>query len=65
MSVTAAAAKLGGMKGLWTQTLVWLTATVVALLLAFLGPDAYSLHNFFMHDSIILNGSSASTGSKH
>jgi hypothetical protein len=46
------------MKGLWTQTLVWLTATVVALLLAFLGPDAYSLHNFFMHDSIILNGSS-------
>ena len=44
------------MKSLWAQTLMWLTATIVALLLAFLGPDAYSLHNFFLNDSIILNG---------
>jgi hypothetical protein len=63
LSAAPDAAKLQGMKGLWTQTLLWLTAMAVALLLAFLGPDAYSLHNFFMHDSIILNGSSS--GSKH
>ena len=44
-------------KPMWTETLAWMAAAVVAMLFAFLGPESSGLHNFFTHDSIILNGS--------
>ncbi|MGE4240126.1 hypothetical protein [Ramlibacter sp.] len=38
------------------EMLAWIVAVAVSVLFAALGPDASGLHNFFTHDSIILNG---------
>jgi hypothetical protein len=41
------------MKPLWTQTLVWIAAVLMALLLAFAGPDGL---NAFDIDSLLPHG---------
>lgn len=41
------------MKPLWTQTLVWIAAVLVALLLAFAGPDGVAI---FGLDALLPHG---------